>query len=122
MQTFVLKQSTEVVAAAKAELKVSLILLYYLTVGVVGLIGVTYIMNNQQQVQDDITDFLICSAQGGSFTNCQMFITGILSAVNTLTDISLILVAFLPVALLIFSINFKLCRMMLQRSTPRKES
>lgn len=110
MQTLVLKKNAELVIAAKAELKISIILIYYIVVGVMGLVGLTYSMNNREQIEEDIAEFLICSLSGGLFANCEQFLSGPLSTIHILTDITLIMVSFLPVVLLLFSINLKSCR------------
>lgn len=116
LQTLVLKKNAELVTAAKAELKISLILIYYLVVGVVGLVSVTYSINKREQIEDDITGFFICLLEGNIFANCMNMITRTLSVINSLNDIAISLVAFLPVVLLVFSINTQNCQKKLSAS------
>lgn len=103
----VIRQSA---AHVKAELKISLILIYYIITGIVGMVGSTYIINNRDQVEQETRDFFICYQQGGFLANCYRFLSGRISSFNTLTDIALIMLAFLPVVLLIFEMNFQVCR------------
>lgn len=107
-----MKKGTGIDAAkiGKAQLKVLLILLYYVTAGIVGLIGVTYATNNRTAISQDSANFLKCQIEGTGLTNCFEFISGRISSLRILNSTALVMFTYLPVVHLFFGMDFQMCR------------
>ena len=108
LQTLVLRENAELVAGAKAELKISLILISVVIVGVMGLVSYTYGLNNISRISQEARAFLLCTVQG--LTNCDEVVMGVLTEFNRLGDASAIMLAFMPVVMVSFTINLHPCR------------
>jgi hypothetical protein len=112
--------SDRTITAVKAELKIAVILIYYLASGSVGLVGLTYAMNNREQIVRDIENFYVCSVQA----DCNQLPPERIGRWNALTDTTILLVTFYPVVSLFFGSKYQTCldRLRFRTSNTRKAS
>ena len=111
----------DVTKAVKAELKVSLILVYYVIIGTVGLVAATYFLHTRDLVTRDVIDYTHCVVTGNQ--DCIGLLGDRLGRLSTLSDISLIMLSFGPVLHILFGMNFNTCQEALtMRTSSSKQS
>ena len=89
----------------KAQLKISVIIIYYTLIGVLGLATYTYSRRNGID-QESLTEYLLCESGGQS--DCVLDSgNGILEALGTTFVVT---ISFLPVLAILFSCDPQACR------------
>ena len=86
----------------KAEVKMSIVVFYYVVVGAMSLVTFTYIEVIGKANRDIFTELILCEAMGNG--NCDVNLTR-LDALDVLAALSINMVAILPIIVVIFSID-----------------
>ena len=86
----------------KAEVKMSIVVFYYVVVGAMSLVTFTYIEVVGKANRDLITELFLCEAMGND--NCDINLNR-LDALDVLAALSINMVAILPIIVVIFSID-----------------
>ena len=86
----------------KAEVKMSIVVFYYVVVGAMSLVTFTYIEVIGKANRDLITELFLCEAMGND--NCDINLNR-LDALDVLAALSINMVAILPIIVVIFSID-----------------
>lgn len=90
----------EVTNVGKAEIKITVLFIYYTLLGVMGLVAYTYLITDT--FGQDIAEFIVCESTG-TLTNGQKDL-GTFKTLLTLVTVNIVMVSFIPVlVVLIFS-------------------
>ena len=103
------------VQAWKAQVKIACIVIYYILLGVMGLVIYTYTEANNTY-QESITKFILCKSTGQSDCTLDFSIDDDVLA-GMVTTIYL-MIALIPVVAILFSCNPQKCKKALSPSTP----
>ena len=87
--------------AGKAEIKISFILIYYVVIGVLGLVTLTYL--EAESAISELANFFIC--EGLHLANCSKHLD--INAFEELSIVIIVMLSLLPVVALIFSCNIQ---------------
>lgn len=108
-QEFVLKKLVarkKIGKVGKAQIKISIILIYYTVLGVVGLVSLTYfevkIFNSE-----GLREFFLCESLGNP--DCFLDVAPIKN-IKALSVSVIVMLSFLPVIVLIFSFDYQACK------------
>ena len=86
----------------KAEVKMGMVVFYYVVVGAMSLVTFTYIEVVGKEYSDTFTELILCEAMGNG--NCDVNLTR-LDTLDVLAALSINMVAILPIIVVIFSID-----------------
>ena len=118
-----LKAGKKVGKVGKAQIKISFIIIYYVLLGVLGLVTLTYIEVKSSLIGiAAVADFLVCESLGGS--NCYLD-KELIAVFESLGITVKILLMMIPVVVLIFVVDIQaiknlLCKKRLDRSSSVK--
>ena len=87
------------------EVKLSVIIFYYIIVGVMGLITITYLEVKAKPNRESLVELFICESTGNK--DCSHLNLGNLDTLNALAVVVISMIAMLPVAVLLFSCDRK---------------
>lgn len=90
----------------KAEVKMSLVVMYYVVVGTTSLATFTHIEVREKTNRKRLTELILCESAGRKDSDCGLDLTD-LDAANILSTISITMMATLPAVLLLFSLDLK---------------
>ena len=105
MQVFVsrdLKAGKKISQVSKAKIKISLAIIFYTLMGVMGLTSTIYYLVN---VRDRVMEKILCESSGS--LQCDDVDQGHYGTLSVVTDV---MIALTPVVALLFSTNLKVCR------------
>lgn len=88
-------------------IKMAIITLYYMIVGVLGLITITYLEVKEHPAQETLKELFACESTGTRDCNYNYEKLDILDTLNELNVAVVSMIAFLPVVAVLFSLNFK---------------
>ena len=107
VQVLVLKKllsGKKVGNVGKAEVKMALVIFYYVVVGAMSLVTFTYIEVKGKANRDSLTELILCESMGNR--DCDADLQH-LDDLNVLASLSITLVAILPIVIVLFSIDTK---------------
>ena len=108
VQEFVIKKLTAKKkvgsGVGKAEIKMAVIVLYYIIVGLMSQITFTYFEVKAKANRDSLQELFLCESLGNPECDINL---GNINALNILSIVTVILVNFLPVVVLLFSFHPK---------------
>ena len=106
-------KSKEAIIIGKAEVKITIALTYYVLVGVMTLITLTL---SQLRTSQDVSAYIICAAS----QDCSSLDGAGIMTVRSLSDVSIIMLACLPIVILVLTTNFLTCAKKLGLDRPAK--
>ncbi len=110
MQEFVLKKlvaGKKVGKVGKAEIKMAVIVLYYIVVGVLSLITFTYFEVKAKANRESLFELFLCESMGN--LDCDIDLESI-DTFDVLAVLVIVMVALFPVIAVLFSFDPKTCR------------
>ena len=91
----------------KAEVKMALVIFYYIVIGAMSLVTFTYIEIKGKANRDSVAELIICESMGNR--DCDADLKE-LDALDVLASLSITLVALLPIVIVLFSIDTKMIK------------
>ena len=89
----------------KAEVKMALVIFYYVVAGAMSMVTFTYIEIKGKANRDNLAELIICESMG-NYRDCDVDLQH-LDDLNVLASLSITLVAILPIVIVLFSIDTK---------------
>ena len=90
-----------------AEIKIMLIIMYYIVVGVMGLISFTYHEVKTISNRERLEELILCESRGNK--KCVVNLVTI-DNIRNLSVVVVVMVAFLPIVAILFTFNPKACQ------------
>ena len=91
----------------KAEIKMVMVVSYYIIMGVTSLIAFTYSEVEAGTLRTSLEELIICESTGN--LECEVD-SGTLIIFRGISTASIVMFAFLPVVVILFSFDFNICR------------
>ena len=102
----------------KAQIKISLINIYYILVGVLGLVALTY--NEVKSSRAGVAEYFICESLGDPNTECH-FGEEFVEVLKAFTLTVIMALSFLPVVVLIFIVDLQALKKLRPGGDKRKD-